>query len=97
MTVGEIEGAPSGIVTEFDLLVHLACTGVNLDAVAVRELMTSYVVTLSARSPISEAIREMASRGFSHAPLLGESSRPVGIASFRDIASFIETNQDSLA
>lgn len=89
-------GRLSGILTEFDLLVHLACTGVDLDAVTVGDLMTSEVVSLSARSSIADAIQQMAARGFSHAPLLGESSRPVAIASFREIAAYIETNQDSI-
>jgi CBS domain-containing protein len=86
-----------GILTEFDLLMHLACTGVELEEVSVKEMMTSDVVSLSARSSIADAIQQMADRGFSHAPLLGESSRPVGIASFRDIASYFETSLESFS
>lgn len=86
-----------GILTEFDLLVNLACTGVDLGDVTVREMMTSEVVTLSARSPIADAIEQMARLGFSHAPLLGESDRPVAVASFRDIADFFETSRQSYA
>lgn len=88
-------GSLTGILTEFDLLVHLACTGVDPDAVKVGEMMTSDVVALSARSPIADAIQEMANRGFSHAPLLGESARPVAVASFRDVAAFFETSLES--
>lgn len=85
-----------GILTEFDLLMKLGCTGEDLSAVSVGDVMTSEVVTLSARSPIADAIQEMAERGFSHAPLIGESSRPVGIASFRDLAAYFETSLESL-
>jgi CBS domain-containing protein len=38
----------------------------------------------------------MAERGFSHVPLLGESGRPVGVVSFRDVAEYIELNLDTL-
>lgn len=86
----------TGILTEFDLLVKLACTGVDLSSVTVGEIMTSEVVSVSARAPIGDAIQKMADRGFSHAPLIGESSRPVGVASFRDLAAFFETSLESL-
>jgi CBS domain-containing protein len=86
-----------GILTEFDLLVKLACTGTDLADVTAGEIMTADVVALSARSSLADAIQKMADRGFSHAPLLGESSRPVGVASFRDIASYFETSLESFA
>jgi CBS domain-containing protein len=86
----------AGILTEFDLLVKLGCTGVDPSSVTVGEIMTPDVVSVSARSAIGDAIQKMAKRGFSHAPLLGESSRPVGVASFRDLAAFFETSVESL-
>lgn len=81
-----------GILTEFDLLKRFGCTAEDLADVAVAEMMEPDVVTLSARSSIADAIQQMADKGLSHAPLLGESSRPVGVASFRDIASYFETS-----
>jgi CBS domain-containing protein len=86
-----------GILTEYDVLTELACAGKDLSSVTVGEIMTPDVVTLSVRSPIVDAIRQMADRGFSHAPLVGESSRPVGIASFRDVAEYFEASLESLA
>lgn len=87
----------TGILTEFDLLVKLGCTDDDLSAITVAEVMTSDVVTVSARSPISSAIHKMADKGFSHAPIIGESSRPVGVASFRDLAAYFETSLEVLA
>lgn len=87
----------TGILTEFDLLTKVGCTVEDLSTVTVGEIMTPEVVTLSARSPIGDAVQEMAERGFSHAPLVGESARPVGIASFRDIALYVESSLASLA
>lgn len=86
-----------GILTEFDLLAKLACTGTDLATVRVEEVMNQNGVTLSARSSIADAIQQMADRGLSHAPLLGESSRPVGMASFRDIAAYFETSLESFS
>lgn len=85
-----------GIVTEFDALTLLACIHDDLSEVSVSEIMTPDPVTLSARSPIVDAIRQMAERGFSHAPLIGESGRPVGVTSFRDIAQYFEASLESL-
>ncbi len=85
-----------GLVTEFDLLMKLGCTQDDLSTLTVGEIMTPNPVTLSARSPIVDAIQQMAARGFSHAPLMGESSRPVGVASFRDVAAYFESSLESL-
>ena len=85
-----------GILTEFDALTKLACIGKVLTEVRVGDIMTPDVVTLSARSPIGDAISQMAELGFSHAPLIGETSRPVGVASFRDVAEYLESSLESL-
>ena len=87
----------SGILSEFDLLVKLACTGVDIKEITAGEMMSPDVVALSVRSKIADAIQKMADNGFSHAPLLGESSRPVGVASFRDIAAYFETSLKTFA
>lgn len=84
-----------GILTEFDLQTKLGCERADLTAVTVGEIMTPNPVTLSARSPIVDAIAQMAERNFAHAPLMGESDRPVGIASFRDIAAYFEASLES--
>ena len=80
-----------GVVTEFDLQVKDAWRESDLTARTVSDFMTPDPVALSARSPVVDAIREMAAAGFSHVPLLGESGRPIGVASFRDIAQYFET------
>lgn len=85
-----------GIVNEFDLLTKLACIQQGLADVPVGDIMTPNPVTLSVRSPIVDAIEQMAERGLSHATLLGESSRPVGVASFSDIVDYFEASLVSL-
>lgn len=80
-----------GVVTEFDLQAKDAWKEPDLEARPVTDFMTPDPIALSARSPIADAIQKMATTGFSHVPLLGESGRPIGVASFRDIAHYFET------
>jgi CBS domain-containing protein len=81
-----------GVLTEFDLQQKIGCDRADLDVLAVADYMTADPVALRARAPISDAVRNMAKYRFSHVPLLGESGRPVGVASFRDIATYVEAS-----
>lgn len=85
-----------GVVTEFDLQTKVGCERADLSTLPVSEVMTPAPVAISARAPIADAIRKMADRGFSHIPLLGESGRPVAVASFRDVAAYFEASVESL-
>lgn len=86
-----------GVVTEFDLQLKVGCKHADLATLTVDEVMTPHPVALAARSPISLAIKEMAAQGFSHLPLLGETGRPVAVASFRDIAAYAEQSLEALS
>lgn len=81
-----------GVITEFDLQAKGAWKEADLAARSATDFMTPDPPSLSARSPIAEAIQEMAVSGFSHVPLLGESGRPIAVASFRDVANYFETS-----
>jgi len=85
-----------GVLTEFDLQTKVGCQHADLSAVQVSDVMTADPIALPARSPIADAIQQMADRGFSHLPLLGESGRPVAVASFRDIAAYVEASLSAL-
>ena len=87
----------AGVLTEFDLQTKIGCDRSDLASLAVRDVMTPDPVRLTARSSIASAIREMTEAGFSHIPLVGESGRPVGVASFRDISAYLETSLGALA
>jgi CBS domain-containing protein len=86
-----------GLVTEYDALTRLGCRAEDLSTVAVSDVMTPDPVTVTARSSLADAIGSMAERGFSHVPIVGESGRPVGVASFRDLAAYFETMLTALA
>lgn len=81
-----------GMLTEFDLQTEIGCGLDDLTKARVADIMTPEPVAISARTSIAAAIQEMAERGFSHLPLLGESGRPVAVASFRDIAGYLESS-----
>ncbi len=96
VVVVDERGALMGMLTEFDLLTKVGVGPADLATLTVKELMTPDPVALPVRSPIAAAIREVAEHEFSHVPLLGESGRPVGMASFRDLAAYVETSLDAL-
>lgn len=87
----------TGVLTEFDLQTKIGCQHNDLTGIRVGDIMTHDPITLAVRSPIADAIEQMASRGFSHLPLLGESGRPAAVASFRDIAVYLESSFLALA
>lgn len=81
-----------GVLTEFDLQMKVGCSNADLAELLVADYMTADPVALSARSPIADAIDKMSHHRFSHVPLLGESGRPVGVASFQDIVAYLEAS-----
>lgn len=93
--VADARGQLAGVVTEFDLQTRVGCEHPDPGALKVNQVM-SEPVALSPRSSIADGIRELAAQGHSNVPLVAESGRPVGVASFRDVAAFIETALDSL-
>ncbi|MDH3498916.1 MAG: CBS domain-containing protein [Acidimicrobiia bacterium] len=86
-----------GVLSEFDLQMKVGCDQADLSTIQVKDIMTPDPVALAARSSIASAIQQMADREFSHVPLLGESGRLVGIASFRDVAAYFEASLQALS
>lgn len=85
-----------GVLTEFDLMMKIGCTHDDLAQIPIKDVMTANPVSLAMRSSIADAIAEMGRRQFSHVPLVGESGRPVGVASFRDVAGYLEAGLGAL-
>lgn len=93
--VADRRGQLAGIVTEFDLQSRVGCEHPDPSVLKVSQIM-SEPVALSPRSSIAEGIKEIAEQGHSNVPLVAESGRPAGVASFRDVAAYVETTLDSL-
>jgi CBS domain-containing protein len=85
-----------GTVTEFDILMKVGCDRADLTTLQVGDVMTPDPVAISARSPIVDALQQMAENGFSHIPLLGKSGRPTAVASFRELATYFESSLETL-
>ena len=62
----------------------------------VKDVMNANPISLDSRAPIAEAIYEILEQEESHVPLTGKSGRPVGVASFLDIAAYVETSLETL-
>jgi signal-transduction protein with cAMP-binding, CBS, and nucleotidyltransferase domain len=86
----------AGVLTEFDLQTKVACTGTQLADVTVSEVMTAEPISISVRSPIADAVVQMAEHEMSHVALVAETGRPLGVATFRDVADYYETSLQTL-
>lgn len=92
------EGELVGILTERDVLLKAAGDNIDLNALAVRELMTPDPVILQEDDTLAVALHKMSVGGFRHIPIVanGEAKR---IASVRDvvrhISPFIPHNSDA--
>lgn len=81
-----------GILTERDVLLKAAEDSVDLNAVAVRQIMTPDPVTLQEEDTLAVALHMMSIGGFRHIPLVteGRATRVVSIRDlFRHISAFI--------
>lgn len=85
-----------GVLTEFDLQTKVACTVPDPQEITVDQVMEPHPVALRARAPIAEAVAGMARHEISHVALVGETGRPVGMATFQDVADFFETSLETL-
>ncbi len=87
-----------GILTERDVLLKAAGDKVDLNAVAVREIMTPDPVILREEDTLVVALHKMSIGGFRHIPLVtrGRATRIVSIQDvFRHVGAFIDPERVS--
>jgi CBS domain-containing protein len=77
------EGALAGIVSERDVVVHVAA-GSDLSHLTVGEVMAGDLVTTPPDAPISTAARTMADSDVRHLPVL-DGNLIAGVVSMRDL------------
>jgi CBS domain-containing protein len=85
-----------GELTEFDLQTRLGCDTADLETVTVGDVMDPGPASLDVRSSIADGLERLLADEVSHVLLVGESGRPVGMASFRDIALYVEMSLETL-
>ncbi len=87
-----------GILTERDVLLKAAGDDIDLNALAVRRIMTDDPVVLNEDDTIALALHKMSVGGFRHIPLVADDGQAKRIASIRDvvrhISPFIPHNGD---
>ena len=89
-----------GILTERDVLLKAAGDKVDLNAIAVRKIMTADPVVLRDDDTLAIALHKMSIGGFRHIPLLtqGEAKRVVSIQNvFHHISAFIHEQPEPVA
>jgi len=77
-----------GIFTERDVLKKVVGGGISTEA-RVREVMTPEPCCLHEDAAIVYALKLMHEGGFRHVPLLDDDSRPVAIASVKDVVEYV--------
>jgi signal transduction histidine kinase len=82
--VMEQSGDLVGIVSERDLVRHLAAQGDQLFRLSAREIMTRSVVTCDPQFGLAEVLDLMGAHGVRHLPVL-EDGRVIGMISVRDL------------
>lgn len=89
-----INGEPTGMVTEKDILRKVAAEDLPASKVLLRKIMSSPLLTAPSDTPVSEALKIMAARHVSRI-VVTERGTPVGIVSHRSIlgGSFRATNE----
>jgi CBS domain-containing protein len=77
-------GKLEGILSERDCLRRVIVPDLSPKATAVREVMTSVVITVGSRRSLQDCMRIMTDRGIRHLPVV-ERERVVGLVSIGDV------------
>ncbi len=83
----------SGIVTDRDLVLRAVADGKDLNRVALRDLCTDEVLTVTPDASVDDVIQLMRERAIRRMPVV-EHGKPVGIVSLGDLA--MHRDRDSL-
>ena len=79
-----------GVLTEFALQQKVGCEPIDLRTVPTADLMVADPQTLPVRSSIADGITTLRTDETSNVTLVGETGQPAGVASFRQIAEYVE-------
>ncbi len=58
--------------------------------------MEPHPVALDARAPIADAVAGMARHEISHVALVADTGKPVGMATFQEVADYFDTSLEAL-
>ncbi|MEM9201220.1 MAG: CBS domain-containing protein [Actinomycetota bacterium] len=84
-----------GVLTEFDLQQKVGCEPIDLTATPTGEIMDPAPPSIPVRSSIADAIDILQRGETSNITLTGETGQPAGVASFRQIAAYVEASLEA--
>lgn len=85
VVVLEADGRVVGIVSERDVVRHLAAEGAGCLGVTVNDAMTGAITTCSASTTTDELMQVMTEGRFRHVPVVDDAGGLVGIVSIGDV------------
>jgi CBS domain-containing protein len=84
------QGKPEGIFTERDVLRRIATKELDTKATAVKEVMTSPLITMASTDLVRDVLDEMYRRDIRNMPVKGETGELIGIVSMPDILQYAQ-------
>lgn len=85
-----------GTLTEFDLLTKIGAEVADISELRLADVMEPDHGAITMRSSVSNALRTLTDARVSTVPLLSETERPAGVASFWDIINYLESSLEAL-
>ena len=81
-------GRPKGIFTERDVLKRVATKDLDTKKTAIKEVMTSPLITMASTTLVGEVLAEMHRRDIRNMPVSGDKGELIGIISMPDILQY---------
>jgi CBS domain-containing protein len=79
------ERYPVGILTDRDIVVEILAEGVDMDAVAIKDVMSYQLLETRERDDVADALKLMRSKGVRRLPVVNDQGVLVGILSVDDV------------
>lgn len=79
-----VDGKPTGMVTEKDILDKIAAEDLNASKVPLHSIMSSTLITAPIDTPVADALRMMAAHHIRRL-IVTENGNPIGVVSHRSI------------
>lgn len=88
---------PVGVITDRDIVLEAVAGCVDPRSVTVRDAMTAEPVTLTADTPLEDALDSLRVAGIRRAPVVDDGGRIVGVLSIDDVLDHIAVQLGAVA
>lgn len=85
-------GAPVGIATDSDILDQIVSKGEDSDTVPLKKAMSSPIITISASTPVKEALQLMRVNAVKRLPIRDDNAAIIGLVTQKNLADAIRTS-----